>query len=76
MRSGISIIISSADRQRLEAIVSDPKSAQKHVWRAKIILLTDDGAGTAAHGRERQVEDLRVALAGTVHGDGRRGSDA
>ena len=48
MRSGISIIVSSADRQRLEAIVSDPKSAQKHVWRAKIILLTDDGVGTAA----------------------------
>ena len=48
MRSGVSIIVSSADRQRLEAIVSDPKSAQKHVWRAKIILLTDDGVGTAA----------------------------
>ena len=48
MRSGISITVSSADRQRLEAIVSDPKSAQKHVWRAKIILLTDDGFGTAA----------------------------
>ena len=47
MRSGISITVSSADRQRLEAIVSDPKSAQKHVWRAKIILLTDDGVGTA-----------------------------
>ena len=44
----MSIIVSSADRQRLEAIVSDPTSAQKHVWRAKIILLTDDGVGTAA----------------------------
>ena len=48
MRSGVSITVSSADRQRLEAIVSDPTSAQKHVWRAKIILLTDDGFGTAA----------------------------
>ena len=48
MRSGVSIRVSSVDRQRLEAIVSDPKSAQKHVWRAKIILLTDDGLGTAA----------------------------
>jgi transposase len=48
MRSGISITVSSADRKRLEAIVSDPKSAQKHVWRAKIVLLTDEGLGTAA----------------------------
>jgi len=48
MRSGISITVSSADRQRLEAIVSDPKSAQKHVWRAKIVLLTDEGLGTSA----------------------------
>lgn len=48
MRSGISISVSAADRKRLGAIVSEPKSAQKHVWRAKIILLTDDGPGTAA----------------------------
>lgn len=38
----------SADRQRLEAIVPDPESARKHVWRSRIILLTDDGSGTAA----------------------------
>ena len=48
MRSGISITVSPDDRARLEAIVSDPKSPQKHVWRAKIILLTDDGLGTSA----------------------------
>ena len=48
MRSGVSIIVSSADRERLAAIVCDPKSARKHVRRAKIILLTDDGVGTAA----------------------------
>ena len=26
--------------------VADPKSAQKHVWRARIILKTDEGLGT------------------------------
>ena len=48
MRSGISFTISSGDRQRLQAIVADPKSPQKHVWRARIVLLSGDGVGTAA----------------------------
>jgi transposase len=48
MRSGISIHVAASDRQCLEAIVRDPKSAQKHVWRAWIILLTANGHGTAA----------------------------
>ena len=48
MRSGISFTISSRDRQRLQAIVADPKSPQKHVWRARIVLLSGDGAGTSA----------------------------
>ena len=48
MRSGISITVSADDRQRLLALVSDRNSAQKHVWRARIILFTDDGLGTSA----------------------------
>jgi hypothetical protein len=36
-----------ADRARLEAVVADRNSPQKHVWRAKIILATADGLGTA-----------------------------
>jgi transposase len=48
MRRGISITASPEDRRQLEAIVSGPKSPQKHVWRARIILLTDDGLGTSA----------------------------
>jgi transposase len=48
MRSGISFIVSSADRQRLRAVVADPKSSQKHVWRARIVLLSADGLGTSA----------------------------
>jgi transposase len=30
------------------AIVADPKSPQKHVWRARIVLLSGDGLGTSA----------------------------
>ena len=48
MRTGISVLVSAADRRRLEAIVADPKTPQKHVWRARIILLTADGIGTTA----------------------------
>jgi transposase len=48
MRSGISFTVSSADLQRLRAVVADPKSSQKHVWRARIVLLSADGLGTSA----------------------------
>jgi transposase len=48
MRSGISFVVSADDRQRLRAIVADPKSPQKHVWRARIVLLSDVGLGTSA----------------------------
>ena len=48
MRSGISFTPSSRDRQRLCAVVADPKSPQKHVWRARIVLLSGEGLGTAA----------------------------
>jgi transposase len=48
MRSGISISVSAADRRRLETIVADRNRPQKHVWRARIVLLTADGLGTNA----------------------------
>jgi transposase len=47
MRTGISITLTSSDRQRLEAIISNRNTAQKHVWRAAIVLLTSDSVGTA-----------------------------
>ena len=34
MRTGIEIEVSVANRARLEAIVADRNSPQKHVWRA------------------------------------------
>ena len=47
MRKGIEIEVSATDRARLEAIVADRNSPQKHVWRARIILASGDGCGTA-----------------------------
>jgi transposase len=48
MRTGIMFTLSASDRKRLKAIIADPKSPQKHVWRARIVLLSGDGAGTNA----------------------------
>ena len=48
MRSDISFTVSSAERLRLNAITANPKSPQKHVWRARIVLLSGDGVGTTA----------------------------
>ena len=46
MRSGVFVEVSAAERARLEALVADRKAPRKHVWRARIILLTVDGVGT------------------------------
>jgi transposase len=46
MRTGISIDMAPASRARLDAIVADRNSPQKHVWRARIVLLSAAGAGT------------------------------
>ena len=48
MREGISIEVSATDRARLEAVVANRNSPQKHVWRATIILATAEGLGTNA----------------------------
>src|ERR1700739_2176262 len=41
------IRLSAAERNELEAGVANRNSPQKHVWRAKIVLLTADAHGTA-----------------------------
>jgi transposase len=46
MRTGISITLKPRDRRRLDAIVGDRNAAQKHVWRASIVLMTAAGLGT------------------------------
>jgi len=46
MRTGIFIRLDASDRRRLEAIVRDRNAAQKHVWRARIVLDSAAGLGT------------------------------
>ena len=60
MGNGVSILVSPADRRRLEAIVTDRKRPQKHVWRAWIVPLTHAGLGTAAIMREAGVSKTCV----------------
>ena len=47
--SGVATALMIASSRGLiaEAIISDRSAPQKHVWRAKIILATADGCGTA-----------------------------
>ena len=47
MRSGIVIDLTSADQERLDRVCKDRNAAQKHVWRAEIVLLSAAGAGTS-----------------------------
>ena len=48
MRTGISITVSDAERRPREQITRDGNSAQKHVWRSEIVLLSAEGLGTHA----------------------------
>ena len=47
MHERTNIQLSAADRRELEAVAANRNSPQKHVWRAKIVLLTADDHGTA-----------------------------
>src|SRR5687768_2437766 len=46
MRSGITFQLSPEDRVRLEEIVAERNTPQKHVWRAQIVLLSAADTGT------------------------------
>ena len=60
MRTGIVVEVSASDRARLEVIVGDRNSPQKHVWRAQIVLLTADGVGTNEIRRQAGVAKTAV----------------
>ena len=47
MHERTNIQLSRTDRSKLEAVVANRNSPQKHAWRAKVVLLTADGRGTA-----------------------------
>jgi len=61
-----SITVSPADRRRLVALVKDRNAPQKHIWRAEIVLLSRRRGHECNYASDRQVEDLRLALAGAV----------
>lgn len=48
MRTGIFFTLTGSDRRRLNSIASNRNTAQKHVWRAEIVVLSADGLGTHA----------------------------
>jgi Winged helix-turn helix len=47
MHERAQIKLNADDRAALAAVVANRNSPQKYVWRAKIVLLTADGHGTA-----------------------------
>jgi transposase len=47
MHERTNIQLRAANRNKLESVIANRNSPQKHVWRAKIVLLTADGHGTA-----------------------------
>jgi hypothetical protein len=61
MREGITVEVGAADRARLEAIVAHRNSPQKHVWRARIVLLTAAGLGTSEIMRQAGTSKSRNA---------------
>jgi len=46
IKTGVDIRLGLRDREWLEAVVASRNSPQKHVWRARIVLLSADGIGT------------------------------
>jgi len=60
MRSGITIDVTPEDREQLLAVLANRNSPQKHVWRARIVLLTAEGHGTAAIMRQAGVAKTAV----------------
>ena len=60
MRADIVVEVSASDRARLEAIVADRNSPQKHVWRARIVLLTAGDVGTSEIMRQAGVAKTAV----------------
>jgi hypothetical protein len=52
MKKGTEVRLAPGDRERLEAVIRSRNSPQKHVWRARIVLLSADGIGTMAIQRQ------------------------
>src|SRR5580700_3618849 len=83
MRKGIEVRLGPGDRERLEAVIGSGNSPQKHVWRARIVLLSADGVGTMAIQRQTgkgkptiwrcQARFMAEGVDGLLHGATRPG---
>jgi transposase len=62
MRQGITVKVNSADRARLTAIIADRNSRQKHVWRARIVLMTAEVSGPTRSCARRQTGKSKVTV--------------
>ncbi len=60
MRTGVNVNLSPTDRKRLQAVVDNRNSSQKHVWRARIVIASSDGMGTAGIMRTAMVSKTAV----------------
>jgi len=52
MRKGVEVRLGPGERERPDAVIGSGNSPQKHVWRARIVLLSADGLGTMAIQRQ------------------------
>jgi hypothetical protein len=58
------------DQERLEAVIGSGNSPQKHVFRARLVLLSAAGVGTMAIRRQTGKGKPDLALAGAFMGEG------
>jgi hypothetical protein len=68
MKKGIEVRLGPGDRERLEAVVGSGNSPQKHVWRARIVLLTRISHTGGVFGRQ-------ISAAGDRAGEERGGCE-
>jgi transposase len=55
MAQTVCIILNNDDQRRLRSIIADPSSSQKHVWRARIILLSRERLNVAQIAKRAEV---------------------
>ncbi len=52
MKTGMTVELGADDRARLEELIRAPSTSRKDVWRARIVLLTANGARVSAITRQ------------------------
>lgn len=71
MAQPVCVVVGDVDRNRLASIVADRNRSQKHIQRARIVLLSDEGLSVAEVARKAEVSrpavwrwQMRYAQAG------------